>query len=290
MTVADETAGEFGREGSSIVDRLRGAVALALFLAVILAILPVQMIAHALKLEIARRIPGVFHRAVLMALGARVSVRGEPTVHRPTLYVANHVSWTDVMVLGSLGPKSFVAKSEIADWPVFGYMAKLQRSIFVEREKRTTTSKTAKEMAERLAEGDPVVLFAEGTTSDGNRVRRFRAALIGAAEQLVEASGETVWIQPVAIAYTRINGLPSGRAHRPRLAWSGDIDLLPHAWSLLKDGAMDVEVIFGNPIPFDLGHERKAVAAFLESRVRALHSAALRGREADLPLPPPFAR
>ena len=242
-----------------------------------------QLVARRFKLKAARTIPMTFHRLVLRALGAKVVVRGEPTEHRPTLIAANHCSWLDIMVLGSATPLSFVAKSEIAGWPLFGFLSKLQRTIFVDRDRRTSTAKTASEITGRMAEGDPVVLFAEGTSSDGNRVLKFRAALIGAAEMLARSTGETVWLQPVTIAYKRVNGLPAGRFHRPHVAWVGDMDLIPHAWPLLLKGAVDVEVIYGNPIPFDLAHERKAIAPLLESRVRAMLAASLTGKDEDLP-------
>lgn len=283
MTNPDRPGTEFGRGGPSIFDTLRAIVWLALLVAAGLVLLPAQMIAHGFGLSARHVIPMLFHRMVLRALGARVVVRGEPTAHRPVLFVPNHVSWMDIMVLGAFTPMSFVAKSEVATWPVFGYFARLQRSIFVDRDRRSATPRTAREMVERMSEGEPVVLFAEGTSSDGNRVLRFRAALIGAAESLARASGQTVWIQPIALAYRRLNGLPSGRQHRPRISWVGDIALVPHAWALLKDGAVDVDLIFGNPVPFDPDADRKAVAQFLEQRVRGLHAAALTGKEENLP-------
>jgi 1-acyl-sn-glycerol-3-phosphate acyltransferase len=283
MKSTDRPGTEFGRGGPSIFDAVRAVVWLVFLILAGLILLPAQMIAHGFNLSARRTIPMIFHRLVLRALGARITVRGEPTEHRPALFVPNHVSWMDIMVLGAFAPVSFVAKAEIATWPLFGYFAKLQRSIFVDRERRQTTSKTAEEMINRMREGEPVVLFAEGTSSDGNRVLRFRAALIGAAESLSKATGDTVWIQPIALAYRRINGLPSGRQHRPRISWIGDIELIPHAWALLKDGAVDVDLIFGNPVPFDPQADRKAIAQYLETRVRAMHSAALTGREENLP-------
>lgn len=283
MTSLDVKSPLPAAEGHGPLDAVRAVGWLVIFVVIAVVLLPAQAVCHALRLPVRHAIPIFFHRFVLKALGARLTIRGEMTPHRPILLAPNHVSWTDIMVLGSLGPMSFVAKSEVANWPIFGYFAKLQRSIFVDRDRRTATPRTRAEMVERLREGDPLVLFAEGTSSDGNRVLRFRATLIGAAESLAQATGETVWIQPVALAYRRVAGLPAGRQHRLRVAWIGDIDLLPHAWALLKDGALDVDVIFGDPVPFDPTADRKSVALFLERRVRALHSAALTGREDDLP-------
>lgn len=283
MKSTDRPGTELGRKGPSLFDTLRALVWLGVIIVAALILLPAQAIAHGFNLPARRTIPMLFHRVVLRALGARITVRGEPTEDRPALFVPNHVSWMDIMVLGAFAPMSFVAKAEIAKWPVFGYLAKLQRSIFVDRERRQTTSKTADEMIARMQEGEPVVLFPEGTSSDGNRVLRFRGALIGAAESLSRATGDTVWIQPIALAYRRLNGLPSGRQHRPQISWAGDIELIPHAWQLLKNGAVDVDLIFGNPVPFDPQAERKAVAHYLEQQVRTMHSAALTGKEELLP-------
>ncbi|MEI8145938.1 MAG: lysophospholipid acyltransferase family protein [Alphaproteobacteria bacterium] len=282
MTADDETVW-FGAEGPSPFDYIRAVIAIVVVIGFVILALPVQMVARRFKLKAARIIPMTFHRLVLWALGAKVVVRGELTTHRPTLIAANHCSWLDIMVLGSATPLSFVAKSEIAGWPLFGFLSKLQRTIFVDRERRISTAKTANEITGRMAEGDPVVLFAEGTSSDGNRVLKFRAALIGAAEMLARSTGETVWLQPVTIAYKRVNGLPAGRFHRHHVAWTGDMDLVPHAWPLLLKGAVDAEVIYGNPIPFDPAHARKAIAPLLESRVRAMLAASLTGKDEDLP-------
>src|SRR6202011_3813730 len=134
-------------------------------------------------------------------------------------------------------PVVFVAKREVAGWPLFGLLARLQRSVFVDRKRRHKTGEVNAQIAQRLAEGDPVVLFGEGTSSDGNRVLPFRSALIGAArDALVEAehSGR-VLIQPLSVAYTRLHGLPIGRLHRhiAALVWrhgaSGAPD--PGAWA-----------------------------------------------------------
>jgi 1-acyl-sn-glycerol-3-phosphate acyltransferase len=110
-----------------------------------------------------------------------VRLTGAAIDTRPLLIVANHSSWLDISIITSLAPVVFVAKAEIARWPFFGLLAKLQRSIFVERDRRHKTGAVTSEIAQRLAEGDPVLLFGEGTAGDGNRVLPFRTALIGAA-------------------------------------------------------------------------------------------------------------
>jgi lyso-ornithine lipid O-acyltransferase len=205
---------------------------------------------------------------------------GRRTDEWPVLIVANHTSWLDISVITAVAPVVFVAKREVAAWPVFGLLAKLQRSVFVDRTRRHKTREVNSEIAQRLAGGDPVVLFGEGTSSDGNRVLAFRTALIGAArDALAEADHvERVWIQPLSVAYTAMLGLPLGRQNRNQVAWYGGMSLWPHLRRLVAQGAIDVVVNWGEPIPYDELSDRKIVARRLEGEVRRLTVAALRGR------------
>src|SRR3954454_19988615 len=181
---------------------LRTAVVLIVFALVTLPLMPIQWAAVALKRPLRRRIPVAYHRFVCRLLGIRVRLNGAPVRDRPLLIVANHSSWLDISVITSLAPVVFVAKSEIARWPFFGLLAKLQRTVFVERDRRHKTGEVNAQIAQRLAEGDQVLLFGEGTEGDGNRVLPFRTALIGAARDAIAAAGnERVWIQPLSIAY-----------------------------------------------------------------------------------------
>ena len=110
-------------------------------------------------------------------------VVGEPVRDRAVLFVSNHVSWVDILVIGSVAPVAFVAKSEVANWPLVGITARLQRTVFVDRTRRQQTGDAIAEIVKRLAGGTSVVLFAEGTSSDGNRVLPFRSALVGAVQR-----------------------------------------------------------------------------------------------------------
>lgn len=247
----------------------------------IAALLPFQVIAVRLSLPMQRRIPTLFHRLVCTLLGVRIKVVGAPSLRRPLLIVSNHVSWVDISVITALAPVAFVAKREVASWPLFGLFAKLQRSVFVDRMRRHKTPEVNTEIAQRLADGDPVVLFGEGTSSDGNRVLPFRSALIGSARDALAAAGdvEHILIQPLSIAYVAFQGLPMGRQHRPIAAWYGTLDLFPHLRNIVRCGALDAVVSWGEPIAFDASSDRKIFARTLEAEVRRLTTAALRGRE-----------
>jgi 1-acyl-sn-glycerol-3-phosphate acyltransferase len=163
--------------------------------------------------------------------------------------------------------------------------AKLQRSVFVDRTRRSKTGEVNSEIARRLAGGDPVLLFGEGTSSDGSRVLAFRTALIGAArDALAEAEhARRVWIQPLSVAYTGLLGLPLDRHDRHRVAWYGGAPLWPHFSWLVAHSAVDVVVTWGEPLAYDEASDRKTVARQMEQAVRRLTVAALRGRAADRP-------
>lgn len=243
---------------------LTGALATASLVGI-----PLQWLALRLSPGAAVRIPHLYHRLVNRLIGVRRTVHGSPAAGRPLLLVCNHVSWLDITVLSAVAPVSFVAKSEVSGWPVFGLFAKLQRSIFVDRQRRSATAGVTAEMAARLSAGDAVVLFAEGTSSNGGRVLPFRSALLGAVREALSGA-ETVWVQPVAIRYAGSNGLPYGRREAPRLAWYGDMDMLPHLRSVLARERPDAEIRFGAPIPVLPDTDRKALAGDLEGAVRAL--------------------
>jgi len=258
---------------------LRAVLVIVIVFVVTLVLLPVQLLAMRLGHPWRQSLPRLWHRIVLPLMGLRVHVYGQPLADGPLLLVSNHVSWSDIVVLGSLADVVFIAKAEMRDWPVFGVLARLQRSVFIKRERRGTTKSQIDDVAQRLACGETVVLFAEGTTSDGNRVLPFKSSLIGAASVAVEAATDTVVrIQPVAIAYVRANGVPLGRHHRPIAAWPGDTELAPHLWDLLCEGAIDVEVCFGAPIPHTGKYDRKALSLRLERDVRYMNTMMLRGR------------
>lgn len=222
-------------------------------------------------------IPSAWHRIVLRALGIRVKVQGRISDQRPLLLVSNHVSWTDIMVISSIAHVCFISKSEMANWPVFGTLARLQRTIFIERERKRKSGEQASELAQRLVAGDAMVLFAEGSTSDGNQLLPFKSTLFGAAEMAIrEGATDRVQIQPVAVTYTHVHGLPMGRRHRFLAAWIGDMDLIPHFATLLHGSALDVDVRFGEPMEFNAASDRKKVTRQTEASVREMFAAALR--------------
>jgi 1-acyl-sn-glycerol-3-phosphate acyltransferase len=243
---------------------------------VLASVTPPLMLAQWLLLKVSPRLsarfPHIFHRNVCRVLQARIHVVGDPVTDGPCLLAANHSSWLDVPVLTAVRPVSFIAKREVGAWPFFGSLARLQRSVFVDRDRRASTGTSRDVMQSRLSGGDTLVLFPEGTSSDGNRVLPFKSALMGAADMktasIGNADGGAVLVQPVTIAYTRLHGLPMTRRERPFFAWYGDMDMLPHIWSALMRGPFDVEVRFHPPVTVTEIGNRKQLASHCETVVR----------------------
>jgi 1-acyl-sn-glycerol-3-phosphate acyltransferase len=230
------------------------------------------------------RLPGwgviavCYYRCLCWMLGIRIRVVGKPVRDRAVLFVSNHGSWADILAIGAVAPIAFVSKIEVAKWPLVGTAARLQKTVFVDRSRRSQTGDSIAEMVQRLSSGVSMVLFAEGTSSDGNRVLPFRSALIGAVREAAARTEGGMLIQPMSICYTAINGIPMGRQHRPLVAWYGDTDFMPHIKAFLPRAAMDITISYGDPIAADASTDRKVLAKEVEAAVRRLLNTSVLGR------------
>jgi len=214
-------------------------------------------------------VPVWFHRAILFLFGIRVQLEGNLSRDRPLLIVANHLSWLDIVVVGSIAPLSFVAKADMASWPIFGQLAKLQRTVFIKREERRSSGQQASDIAERMTAREIMVLFPEGTTTDGNKLAPFKTPLFEAAKIALAASPVDIAIvQPIAIDYARLHGMPVGRSDRPHVAWPGEIGLIESLVPVVRKGALDVVIHVGAPIAMDATSNRKIIAAEATSAIR----------------------
>jgi len=273
---------------------LRAAYILGLFILSALVVIPYQMIALRFKTLGYKSIPERYQRFLSRVFGIRVTIIGKPVQDRGVLMVSNHTSYLDILALGGIARVSFVAKSEVASWPLFGTFARLQRTVFVERERRSQTGVSRDQIRNRLLEGDALVLFPEGTSNDGNRVLPFKSALMGAAESQIgtDAQGKPIYVpvQPVSISYVGVHGIPMGRENRPLYAWYGDMELVDHLWEGLKTGPVDVLIEFHEPITVDMVGGRKNLARIVEEKIRhgqAMGLAGLVGRKTAIPTSAP---
>ncbi len=265
---------------SPAISVLRGVGILAGFLAFTLPLMPVQATLKRLAPRAARRFPHWYHRRACQLFGIRVHVTGHAPYPGPTLFIANHSSWLDIPVLSHVAPLAFVAKKEVGTWPGVSSLARLQNTVFVDRERRQNVGQTAGEITQRLQDGGSIVLFAEGTSTDGNRVLPFRSSLFGAAlpnrpaqDRKARATTQKRLAEPhvqtAAIVYRQLHGIPIGRSDRALVSWYGDMEMVGHGWGVLKAGPLDVAVELGPAVPLSQVKNRKVLAAETEGEIRS---------------------
>ncbi len=257
---------------------------IVLYVGLTLPLMPVQAVAVLLNLKLARTLPRWYHRLTCRIMGIRLVFEGKPVEADPALYVINHTGYLDIEILGAALEASFIAKADVADWPWFGWLAKLQRSVFIERT-RAAAGSHRNAIVERFDQGDRLILFPEGTSSDGNHVLPFKSSLFSVAEY--RRNGVPIPVQPVAVAYTRLDGIPLGRALRPFFAWYGDMDLAPHLWTAMGMGSLTVELTFFPPVTIDQFASRKELAAHCYRLISDGVAESLAGRK---PVPANAAR
>jgi len=259
----------------------RAFLRIVVYAAMTLLLIPVQTLFVALRLRgPSRWLPVYYHRAVCWVLGLKVEVRGAMSQERPTLFVSNHVSYLDIEVFGSVIPGSFVAKAEVATWPFFSILAKLQRTVFVDR-RIASTRGNAEEMQQRLAAGDNLILFPEGTSGDGTRVLGFRSSLLAVAQ--LSKDGKPITVQPVSITYMRLDGIPLGRHWRPFYAWYGDMSLAPHLWQMAGLGEVSVMVNFHDTTDLSKFPDRKKLTEYCQKVISEALADSNAGRFEKLP-------
>lgn len=243
---------------------------------------PLQFLISRLNLPGWNVLPRIFHILGARFLGLTVKLIGEPETGKPTLVVSNHISWTDIVAIGSVADVTFVAKEELGHWPVIGFLSSLQKTIYVDADRRTAAIRAPGEMARRMADGGAVCLFAEGKSDIGTHVMPFRSGLIVSAQQaMIEAGAPYVSIQPVTIAYTKLQGLPVTRTERSLIAWIRAKSVAENIWDILNSGTREVTIAFGQPVPLAEGSNRKAITQRVEEEVRRKLVALNRGERFD---------
>lgn len=263
----------------SLHSPIRATLVILPYLLFTCALIPLQAAFILLDSRWAERLPVFYHRCVCRLFGLDIVVRGRPESLRPTLFVGNHSSYIDIEVHSSLIPVSFIAKAEVARWPFFGTLARLQRTVFVDR-RPLSAADQRDEIARRLSAGDNLMLFPEGTSNDGNRTLPFYSALFSVAERRL-AGDRPMPVQPVSIAYSELNGFPIGRSLRPLLAWYGDMELAPHLWCFAGLGRVKVIVQFHPTVTIDQFASRKELAEHCRLVIAKGVADAISGRADD---------
>jgi 1-acyl-sn-glycerol-3-phosphate acyltransferase len=245
----------------------------ALFLLLIVFVVvgcPLQLAIGALFPRARGILPLTLCKSLCALMRINVLRLGEMEARRPLLIVPNHISWLDIVVIGSTGFACFLAKKEVRSWPLLGLLARVQGAVFVDRTRRMAIPQVNREIAARMAAGDPVILFAEATTGDGTRLLKFHSSHFEAARDILRADPalQETWVQPVIVDYRRRNGLLLGRAGRADVAWYGDKGFAPHLWEMLKGGLVTCLVHFLPSQAVALSETRKTMAKNVEITIR----------------------
>ena len=210
----------------------------------------------------------LYWAGVCRLLGLQVRVTGMQArpAGRPVVFASNHSSWLDILALGGALEGCFIAKEEVGRWPVIRTVARLGRTVFVSR-RAANTGRESSVMRDRLDAGDNLILFPEGTSSDGSRVLPFRSVFFSVAEARMGGAGpglrsptQRPLIQPVSVVYDQLGGLPVGRASRPVFAWYGDMDLASHFWRLAQHSGLRATVLLHPPVDPAAYASRKALS------------------------------
>lgn len=260
------------------VSRLRSAVRLTAFVLLTAALLPAYALCLGPLRAVRRPIQVFWCRLVCRLCALEVRVSGTRHDGGATLFVSNHVSYLDIPVLSQLIEATFVAKSEVADWPLFGLIARVTGTVFVDR-RGSKARRQREELRRRLAGGENLLLFAEGTSTDGASVAPFKSALLDVAVDTAAPMAAHTVVQPVSVAYPiGRDGVALTGERAAYYAWYGDMTLAPHLWRMLGRTGAEVDVQFHPPVRPAMFADRKGLArhchAAVASGVAAAHGRA----------------
>jgi len=243
---------------------LRGIIRTIAFLGWTLLLVPPYLLIFCLGRHVRRPMVQLWHRGVCALIGMKVTCYGKPSQNKRVLLAGNHVSYLDIPIIASCLDVTFVAKAEVADWPLFGFLAQIAQTAFIER-KPSKARKQKVKLKQRILSGERLMIFPEGTSSPGNKVLPYKSALF---EMVMENDlRETCLVQPVTLAFCRTrHHQPLNNTERDYFAWYGDMTLAPHLWDVFCLGGVEVDVIFHAPALAADFKDRKALAQWAQNR------------------------
>ena len=203
-------------------------------------------------------VPQLWHRGVACIIGLKTEIAGVPPTTSQVIFVSNHLSYLDIFAIGSSLRASFIAKEEIANWPVIGFLSKVQQTAFISR--NANQAKTvANSLANMLSEGKSLILFPEGTSTSGHTMLPFKSSLFSLVWR---PDGTALPVQPFTLQILKIEGKPpeaSATAH-DLYAWYADMEFAPHFWDFLGSKGATVRLTFHPVIQPAPEHDRKILA------------------------------
>lgn len=251
-----------------LVSKVKATIALLSYGLITLLCLPVQLILRRVATPtIWERFCRWYHARALGAFGVKLVEVGEKSQVRPTLFVSNHNSYLDIEVLGSRIEGTFIAMQQVATWPLFGLLSKLQDSVFIDRQTKSISAQQ-RQITERFDRHQNLVMFPEGSSYTGTHTLPFRSSLLAVAKHEVDDAPVTV--QPVSVTFAKLDGLPLGRGLRSCFGWYGDSPITDHIPAAAGLGRLTVVLEWHPPKTIaDFDGNRKALSAYCESAIRS---------------------
>jgi 1-acyl-sn-glycerol-3-phosphate acyltransferase len=206
-----------------------------------------------------------YFTAALKIMGVKVGEKGFDNIPKDSvLFVSNHTSYLDILVLGSKIKVRFTPKIEISKWPVINFLVKMSLPVYITRNASKSLEQRNK-IKEIIESGDSILIFPESTTNDGREVLPFKSSLFSVAEPAEEEhEDEHIAIQPISIVYTHIDGKPANNENMDMVAWYGDMKFLPHFWNLLAAKGAKVKIMYHSELYYEDFGDRKTLSKHCE--------------------------
>jgi lyso-ornithine lipid O-acyltransferase len=242
-----------------ILFALLAAFRVVAFLCWVMICVPIYVCVLFFKLPFQSHLPPYFHKVLTrLILGMKIEVQGTMSHVVPTLFLCNHLSYLDTISIASVIPTHFVAKAEVAYWPLFGFLTKLQGTVFIDRRNKKGTAEQGAAMIKVMRDKKNIVLFPEGTSTNGSEVKFFKSGLI---QSILDMNDIDVMVQPVSISCYGKNGIEQ------RYAWYGDMTLMPHLWKVFETSGLHIRITFHAPFKASRFNDRKELSEFARKQV-----------------------
>ncbi len=232
----------------------------------ILITIPIQILLNISKLSLKNTYPLFFYKVIKNLAGINLDIVGLREKNQEstgTLYIANHVSWFDILCLGSVLNARFIAKKEVAAMGIFGFLAKLSNTFFIDNSNKNMIYQYNNFIKNKLLNGESLILFPEGTTSDGNSIRKFKSSLF----ECINSNDRLINVQPISICYVRKNNVPMGLYSRRFIAWVGETSMVNSMKEFLSSGSITVNLIFHPEVSMKQFNNRKEISLFCEEQI-----------------------
>ncbi|HRK97894.1 MAG: 1-acyl-sn-glycerol-3-phosphate acyltransferase [Alphaproteobacteria bacterium] len=210
-------------------------------------------------------VPRFWHKGICKIIGLKTEICGEPVHGQQLIYISNHLSYLDIPVIGSYLLASFIAKEEVAHWPVLGFLSKVQQTAFISRTS-AHAKKVTNALDSMLKQGKSLILFPEGTSAAGTGVLPFKSSLFSLA---MPKDMKPIPIQPFIINLILVNGEPTTSHNRDLYSWYGDMDFAPHIWKFMKNKGATVRLTFLPVVQPDEAIDRKALCRIVQDQIES---------------------